>query len=220
MIHQGKAKEAAWRMLMLTGFLLLAVLAATLIKGGWVALIGVWVLFAGFVLYFFRDPNPAVPSDPRAIVSPAHGKIDIIDTLEVNEFNLGKCQRISMFLSIFNVHVQNAPISGSLMYMQHHPGEFLNAMDLESGARNENMLMVFDSSEKAGEKIGVRLIAGLIARRIVPWIQVGNTLKRGDRISLIRFGSRCDLYLPLDAKILVKKGDKVVGGETVMAYRA
>jgi phosphatidylserine decarboxylase len=104
--------------------------------------------------------------------------------------------------------------------MQYHPGEFLNAMDLESGARNENLLMGFESSEKPGEKIGIRLIAGLIARRIVPWIQVGDSVKRGDRISLIRFGSRCDIYLPLDAKIQINIGDKVVGGETILAYRS
>ena len=220
MIHQGKAKEAALRMLMLTGLLLLTVVAATFLKGGWIILIGIWVVFAGFVLYFFRDPNPVTPVDPKAIVCPAHGKIDIIEIIDVDEFNLGKCQRISMFLSIFNVHVQNAPISGKVAYMQYHPGEFLNAMDLESGARNENLLMGFESSEKPGEKIGIRLIAGLIARRIVPWIQVGDSVKRGDRISLIRFGSRCDIYLPLDAKIQINIGDKVVGGETILAYRS
>ncbi len=122
-----------------------------------------------------------------------------------------------MFLSIFDVHVQNAPVSGKLAFMKYTTGQFLNAIRVESAQYNENMLLGFEASEPRGQKIGVRLIAGVIARRIVPYVQEGDQVARGDRISLIQFGSRADVYLPREAKIKVKVGDKMVGGQTVLA---
>jgi phosphatidylserine decarboxylase len=145
--------------------------------------------------------------------------VDVIDEVEEIEFMGGRCKRVSVFMSIFDVHVQRAPIAGNLSFMVHHPGEFLNALNLESCARNENLLMGFESCERAGEKIGVRLIAGLIARRIVPWAALGDRVERGERLSLIQFGSRCDIYLPLTAQVQVKIGDQVAGGQTVVAVR-
>jgi phosphatidylserine decarboxylase len=105
-------------------------------------------------------------------------------------------------------------------FLKHSPGQFLSALKAESGLRNENVLVGFASAESPGEKIGVRLIAGVLARRIVPFLEPGEEVARGDRMSLIQFGSRCDLYLPLHYQVRVKLGDKVVGGETVMAAKS
>jgi phosphatidylserine decarboxylase len=124
-----------------------------------------------------------------------------------------------MFLSIFDVHVQYAPVAGRVVLLRHTAGQFLNAIKAESAAHNENVLIGYESGEQPGEKVGVRLIAGLIARRIVPWVAEGDVVARGERASLIQFGSRCDLYLPLSAQIAVKIGDHVRGGETVVAVR-
>jgi phosphatidylserine decarboxylase len=182
----------------------------------WV-LIGLWVVFALFCLYFFRDPTPRVPLGAGLVVAPAHGKVDLIDTTEEAQFMGGACQRVSIFLSVFDVHVQNAPVAGRVAFYKYTQGRFLNAMKADSAAHNENAVIGFESSDPAGVKIGVRLIAGLIARRIVPWVAVGETVGRGDRISLIQFGSRVDLYLPREARVQVRLGQKVVGGQTVIA---
>jgi phosphatidylserine decarboxylase len=180
-------------------------------------LFGLWVLFALFTFYFFRDPEPMTPTGSNLVIAPGHGKVDVIDTTTENDFIGGECQRISIFLSVFDVHVQNAPVTGRVAYFKHTPGQYLNAMRADSAQFNENVLVGIDSFEPRGEKIGVRLIAGLIARRIVPWIQENDPVQRGERISLIQFGSRVDVYLPKRAKIKVQLGDKVIGGETVIA---
>jgi phosphatidylserine decarboxylase len=225
MKHSGKARQEAlslifWTLvalvvLFVTGFI--ATLIGTVIGFISVVLIALWVLFAVFTLYFFRDPSPRVPPGEGLIVSPAHGKIDIIDHLDEPVYMGGPCQRVSIFLSIFNVHVQNAPVSGRLVCYKYSAGKFLNALKTESAAENENALLGIEPGGRPGAKIGVRLIAGLIARRIVPFAVEGDELQRGERISLIQFGSRVDLYLPLSAKIKVRLGDHAVGGETVMA---
>jgi phosphatidylserine decarboxylase len=113
--------------------------------------------------------------------------------------------------------VQNAPLAGKISFFKHTPGQYLNAMRTDSAQFNENVLLGIDSAEPAGEKVGVRLIAGLIARRIVPWISQNDAVQRGERISLIQFGSRVDVYLPMRARITIPVGQKVVGGETVIA---
>ena len=176
-----------------------------------------WLLFVVFTVYFFRDPNPAVPPGPGLILSPGHGKVDAIEQITESQFMGGPCHRVSTFLSVIDIHVQNAPVAGKIALIEHKDGQFLSALKAESGLLNENVLIGFESAESPGEKIGVRLIAGLIARRIVPFVQIGDQIPRGDRLSLIQFGSRCDLYFPLHYKIKVKLGDKVVGGETIMA---
>jgi phosphatidylserine decarboxylase len=180
-------------------------------------LIVFWLLFAGFTLYFFRDPTPLVPAGPNLVVSPGHGRVDVIDTISEPEFMGGECRRISMFLSLFDVHVQNAPLGGSVSYFKYREGQFLSATGPECAAVNENVLVGIQAAEPRGAKLGVRLIAGVLARRIVPWISLGDTFARGDRIGLIQFGSRVELYLPTQAQIKVQLGDKVVGGETVVA---
>jgi len=177
----------------------------------------VWCLFALFTLYFFRDPNARVPAGAGLVVSPGHGKVDVIDTMNETQFMGGNCQRISMFLSVVDVHVQNAPVSGKVTYLKATEGQFLNAMKTECATCNENVYIGFQSTDPQNEKIGMKLIAGVIARRIVPFVDVGDELARGDRVSLIQFGSRVDVYLPHSAKIKVKLGDRVVGGESVLA---
>lgn len=180
-------------------------------------LILIWGAFALFTLYFFRDPNARVPAGAGLVVSPGHGKVDVIDNVNEPQFVGRECQRISMFLSVLNVHVQNAPVGGKVAYLKHTEGQFLNAMKTECATCNENVYIGLQSSDPPEEKIGVKLIAGVLARRIVPFVAVGDELARGDRISLIQFGSRVDVYLPHSAKIKVKIGDRVVGGETVLA---
>ncbi|MFZ1073267.1 MAG: phosphatidylserine decarboxylase [Verrucomicrobiia bacterium] len=182
----------------------------------WV-LISLWVLFAAFTFYFFRDPDPLVPTAANLVISPGHGKVDAIDMVNEPEFMGGECQRISIFLSVINVHVQCAPVAGRVASFKHTPGQYLSALKAESAQFNENVLIGLDAAEPRGEKIGVRLIAGVIARRIVPWIRENDIVQRGERISLIQFGSRVDVYLPRRAKIVAKLGDKVVGGETAIA---
>jgi phosphatidylserine decarboxylase len=225
MKNSGKASSAAWRMIgwtfaaLVALFLVgvLAVVIGSVINKVFCAVAVVWALFAVFTLYFFRDPTPRVPSGPGLVVAPGHGKVDVIDTLREPRFMGGDCKRVSIFLSVFDVHVQNAPVSGSVSYYQYSAGKFLNALKTESAAQNENILLGFTASDPAGAKVGIRLITGLIARRLVPWVTQGESVERGERISLIQFGSRVDVYLPVNAKIRVNLGDRVVGGETVLA---
>ena len=225
MMNTGKALNAAVKMIILTLIVLAALLAfgyfayqigaAVRLLTGY--LIVLWGTFTVFVLYFFRDPDPIAPSEPNAIVAPGHGTVDVIDETVETEVMGGPCKRISIFLSIFNVHVQNAPVHGKVMYLQHKPGLFLNAMRSDCAQHNENVLMGFEPVSRPTDKVGVRLIAGLIARRIIPWIQAGEVVPRSERISLIQFGSRVELYLPRSTAIKVKLGDKVVGGQTIVA---
>ena len=225
MVNSGKARKTAFKMILITlvlvMFVPLAGLLATLIGGAMVAIsiffFLLWVVFALFTLYFFRDPNARVPSDRSAVVSPGHGKVDVVDITTEPAFMGGECQRISIFLSVFNVHVQNAPVGGKVAHFKYTEGQFLNALKTESAALNENVLIGFEANEPAGTRVGVRLIAGLIARRIVPWVEAGTVVSRGDRISLIQFGSRVDVYLPRSAQVKIKLGDRVVGGETILA---
>ena len=188
-----------------------------LILGAAGVLAGLWVVFVLFTLYFFRDPDPLVPAGANLVIAPGHGKVDAVDTTSEPEFMGGECQRISIFLSVIDVHVQNAPVTGRVAFFKHTPGQYLNALNADSAKFNENVLIGLESVEPPGEKVGVRLIAGLIARRIVPWVGQNDSVQRGERISLIQFGSRVDVYLSRKAKIKVKLGDKVVGGETVLA---
>jgi phosphatidylserine decarboxylase len=225
MKHSGKARTAAFKMILITLILVAMVPiigAVAIFIGGAMMTVSifilvVWFIFALFTLYFFRDPTPTVPTGARMVVSPAHGKIDVIDKVTETQFMGGECQRISMFLSVIDVHVQNAPVGGKVSYVKYTEGQFLNAMKTECATCNENVLIGFESSDPSGVKVGLRLIAGVLARRIVPWVESGDVVARGDRISLIQFGSRCDVYLPLSATIKIKLGDRVVGGETVFA---
>ncbi len=229
MKHVGKARKAAFKLIFLS---LLAVLAVWAIGAFTVAvaaaiatvalaitpfLVALWIVFALFTFYFFRDPEARVPSGAGLILSPAHGKVDVVDRTTEPQFMGGECQRVSIFLSIIDVHVQNAPVGGKVAFFKYTVGQFLSALKAASAQYNENVLLGFESDGPQRQKIGVRLIAGVLARRIVPFVQAGDAVARGDRISLIQFGSRTDVYLPANARIKVKLGDHVVGGETVLA---
>ena len=229
MKHSGKARKAGFRLILLSLIVLIVVwalgafgiAAATIVAAVGVAItpvvIVLWIVFALFTLYFFRDPNPRVPAGANLVLAPAHGKVDVVGTTTEPNFMGGECQRISIFLSVVDVHVQNAPVSGKIAWFKYTTGQFLSALKAESAIYNENVLLGFEVSEPRGQKVGVRLIAGVIARRIVPFVEQGDEVVRGERISLIQFGSRADVYLPANAKIQVKVGDRVVGGETVLA---
>ena len=225
MKHSGRAIKAASRLILIALIVVLVILAigaAAVPKGSLsVAFFGLlpalWVIFALFTLYFFRDPDARVPAGANLVLAPGHGKVDAIGTATEPAFMGGECQRVSIFLSVFNVHIQNAPVSGKLAYFKYTTGKFLNALKAESAIYNENLLFGFEASEPRGQKVGVRLIAGVIARRIVPFAQQADEVARGERISLIQFGSRVDVYLPRNARIKVQLNDRVVGGETVLA---
>lgn len=226
MKHSGKAAQSALKLigLSLAGVLgLLAVAFLGKVIGSFVldylvgALAGLWVLFAAFTFYFFRDPDPLTPGGPGLVVAPGHGKVDTVDTTVEEEFMGGECHRISIFLSVFDVHVQNAPVTGTVAFFRHRPGQYLNALRADCAQYNENVLLGLRPLEAPALKVGVRLIAGLIARRIVPWVSQNDPVQRGERISLIQFGSRVEVYLPLEARVRVRVGDRVTGGQTVLA---
>jgi phosphatidylserine decarboxylase len=225
MKHSGKARKAAFK-LILFSLITLVVVWGLIAVGALVAafamavapfLIFIWVVFALFTLYFFRDPEARPPQAPNVVVSPAHGKIDVIDQAVEPHFMGGECHRISMFLSVVDVHVQNAPVSGKVSFLKYSMGQFLNALRTDCSEHNENVLLGFEATDPAGLRMAVRLVAGVLARRIVPYVLQGEEVRKGERISLIQFGSRADVYLPLSARLKVKVGDRVVGGETVLA---
>ena len=182
-----------------------------------VTLCVLWALFVVFTFYFFRDPDPLPPTGAGLVIAPGHGKVDTIDTTIETDFMGGECRRISIFLSVFDVHVQNAPVTGRVAFFKHTPGQYLNAMRADCAKFNENVLIGIESVDPRETKVGMRLIAGLIARRIVPFIAQNDPVLRGERVSLIQFGSRVDVYLPLNTKVKVQLGDRVVGGLTVLA---
>jgi phosphatidylserine decarboxylase len=225
MKHSGKARKAGLKLILITLLLVVLVLVfgffataiGIVVAAVWPFVVALWMLFALFTLYFFRDPNPRIPAGTKLILAPAHGKVDVIDVTREIQFMGGECKRVSIFLSVVDVHVQNAPVSGKVAFSKYSQGQFLNALKVESASFNENLLLGFEASEVPGGKVGVRLIAGLIARRIVDFVKQGDVVQAGDRISLIQFGSRADVYLPLTANIKVNLGDRVVGGVTVLA---
>jgi phosphatidylserine decarboxylase len=216
---------AAMKLIALSGAGVLALLLAALVgkylgtlvlQIGWVFCV-LWVLFVVFTFYFFRDPDPLPPVGPGLVIAPGHGKVDTIDTTTETDFMGGECRRISIFLSVFDVHVQNAPVTGRVAFFKHTPGQYLNAMRADCAQFNENVLIGIESVDPRETKVGMRLIAGLIARRIVPFIAQNDPVLRGERVSLIQFGSRVDVYLPMNTKVKVQLGDRVVGGLTVLA---
>jgi phosphatidylserine decarboxylase len=229
MKHSGRARKAAFKIILFTLITVIVVWGLSALTSAVTVIIAtiavallpfmfiVWVIFSIFTLYFFRDPEPRVPPDKDIVVSPAHGKVDVIDRTNEPKFMGGECQRISMFLSVIDIHVQNAPVSGRVSFFQYTEGEFMNAMRSECGLHNENALLGFEANDPPGKKVAVRVIAGVLARRIVPYVKEGDVVERGERIGLVQFGSRADIYLPLDAKIKIKLGDHLTGGETIIA---
>jgi phosphatidylserine decarboxylase len=202
--------EARWILLILA-----CAATATWFVSLWLAL--VFVALFLFTLAFFRDPDRCVPADPNLIVAPADGRITDIVEVDENEVLKTKTRRVGIFLSIFDVHTNRAPIDGRIIYCQSRKGIYLDARDPDCSEKNEAMTWAFQNSRAT---IVVRQISGAIARRIVGWAKVGDELKKGERFGMIRFGSRTELYLSFEAEVLVKTGDHVSGGSTVVARLA
>ncbi len=170
------------------------------------------ILLGLFFLWFFRDPERRVPDTPGSVVSPADGKVTDVSSLEVD----GRIYtRISIFLNVFDVHVNRSPIAGVISNAHYHKGKFLNAMDENSAELNEQNIV---SVEGSGERVIFKQIAGLLARRIVFTKKVGDRVARGERIGLIKFGSRTDVLFRSSAVLNVKVGDKVKGGSSILAF--
>lgn len=191
------------------GFVAAAVLVWAL-TGSWVF---AWIplLLAAFFLWFFRDPNREIPEAPGLIVSPADGKVTAIELVDTPA---GQQRRISIFLNVFNVHVNRSPIAGSIQAIDYRKGKYLNAMDPQSAIANEQ-----NRVEVAGELCAVSFcqIAGLLARRIVFQKRLGDWVHRGERVGLIKFGSRVDVVFPSSCEVQVNLGDHVRGGSSVLA---
>ena len=190
----------------------LAVVAAVLLwwTGSWIWPV-IPVLLAAFFLWFFRDPRRVIPQGEGMVVSPADG---VVTSIERVATPAGEVLRLSVFLNVFNVHVNRAPVSGVLREVRHTKGEFLNAMNPDSADRNEQNLVVVVGD---GYEVSFKQIAGLLARRIVFTKRRGDRVERGERVGMIKFGSRVDVLLPGTAKLRVSKGDHVRGGASVLA---
>jgi len=193
------------------GLALIAVAALVWFLAGWGWAV-VPLLLAAFFLWFFRDPERAIPQPPGLIVSPADGKVTEVARLNTPA---GSLVRVSIFLSVFDVHVNRSPVSGVLREVRYRKGEYLNALNPECAARNEQNLALVDCDE--GYQVSFTQIAGLLARRIVFTKRVGDRLRRGERVGLIKFGSRTDLIFPGRAEVLVNPGDRVRGGASIIA---
>lgn len=177
----------------------------------WTITGAILVLLALFVFSFFRDPERAIPQDAGAVVSPADGKVVVV-TDEENAGRRGK--RLSIFLAVWNVHVNRAPAAGTITRLEYRSGKFFAAWDARCSLQNEQN--VFTLATPAGH-LEFKQIAGWIARRVVSWKKAGDLVARGERIGLVRFGSRVDLWLPEDAELLVRVGQNVKGGSSVLA---
>lgn len=167
-----------------------------------------------FVLNFFRDPERAIPQEPQVVVSPGDGKV--VEIVEEQDPLLdAPYRRISIFLNVFDVHVQRTPVEGRIEQIKYNKGKFLNAASHKASFDNEQNAIIIDTGQ---HKILVKQIAGLIARRIVCWAKEGDNYSLGQRYGLIRFGSRVDLFLPLNATLKVSLGDRVSGGSSIIGY--
>ncbi len=165
---------------------------------------------------FFRDPDRLIPNNSSAVVSPADGKIIVAGKVDNSTFFEGPCMKISIFMSVFNVHVNRIPHEGNVKKVSYSPGKFFSANLDKASKYNEHNAVFLETED--GEKICVVQIAGLIARRIICRVQAGDTVARGQRFGMICFGSRLDVYLPVDSKLNVGVGDKVKAGTSVLGY--
>ena len=195
------------------------ILAILLVLGGISLLVSTWLalVFLILILYTFafcRDPERAAPAEPELVVAAADGVVVEIVEREEPEVVRQTMRRVAIFLSVFDVHTNRAPIDGRIIYRQHHQGLCLDARKPECSEKNEAMTWGFENPRAI---LVVRQITGAIARRIVGWSEVGDQLQKGERFGMIRFGSRTEVYLPLDATVLVKVGDRVAGGATAIA---
>ena len=186
-----------------------AVLVSWLTRPSWAI---IPLLLAAFFLWFFRDPERVIPSEVGAVVSPADGKVTSVATVKVDGETF---KSISIFLNVFNVHVNRSPVSGIVRGARYEPGKYLNAMNPASAERNERNTVTIEGE---GHRVIFKQIAGLLARRIVFTKQVGDSVRRGERVGLIKFGSRTDVLLDPSAEVAVKVGENVKGGSSILAF--
>ncbi|MEP6698617.1 MAG: phosphatidylserine decarboxylase [Verrucomicrobiota bacterium] len=172
------------------------------------------LLLIVYTISFFRDPERVPPNDADAVLAAADGKIADIVEIEELEVLHARQKRVGIFLSVFDVHTNRAPVEGKIIYRQAHAGLCLDARHADCTTKNRAMTWAFQNSRGI---FVVRQLTGMIARRIVGWSKVGDELQKGERFGMIRFGSRTEVYLPLDAAVLVKVGDRVTGGLTIIA---
>jgi len=194
-------------------FLILVLFGAlSLLFSFWLAL--VFLALIAYTFVFFRDPERTAPAESEVVVAAADGVVVEIAEYEENEVVRGMMRRVAIFLSVFDVHTNRAPIDGRIIYREKHQGLCLDARNPECSEKNEAMTWGFENPQAT---LVVRQITGAIARRIVGWSQVGDRVEKGARFGMIRFGSRTEVYLPLSATILVKVGDRVAGGASPIA---
>ncbi|NCW87517.1 MAG: phosphatidylserine decarboxylase family protein [Chitinophagia bacterium] len=186
------------------------------VTSSWISFLvaAVSLLFWVFILSFFRIPSRKLTIQDNAIIAPADGEVVVIEEVQADEYFLDRRIQVSIFMSPFNVHVNRNPVSGEVVYSQYHPGKYLVAWHPKSSTENERHSVVYRAQ---GKEILVKQIAGALAKRIVNYLQPGQTVKQTEEMGFIKFGSRVDLLLPMDAKIQVKMGDKPKGGVTVIA---
>jgi phosphatidylserine decarboxylase len=174
-------------------------------------------VLTSFIIFFFRDPERNLVNSEKAVLTPADGKIIAIERL-TNGDNRSKdtAVKLSIFMSLFNSHINRIPVGGRISQLTYHPGKFFSANLDKASLHNENNMVMLETDNR--EKIVLVQIAGLIARRIVCWVKAGDYVKAGQRFGLIRFGSRLEVYLPPDSTITVRKGEKVKAGQTIIGY--
>src|SRR5262245_16444553 len=195
----------------IAGALVPAAVCLALRRPGWAA---PFVGLAAFMAYFFRDPEREVPVDPLIVVSPADGRVMVAGPAEPGVSPPGTWQQVSIFLSPVDVHVNRAPYGGRVTRVEYRPGKFLAAYKQQSALENERTEL---EVERDGRRVIFRQLVGVLARRIVCRVDAGETLQTGERFGLMKFGSRMDVFVEPDAQLLVKVGDRVVGGETLLA---
>jgi phosphatidylserine decarboxylase len=194
-----------------------ALLTVVLGLMGWKLLTFLGILFTLFIAFFFRNPKRKIPSLENIIISPADGRIIYVGECEEDRFLKEKLLKVSIFMSLFNVHMNRSPLSGKVLERSYLPGQFLVANVEKSSLLNEQNAVILETEDRL--KILLIQIAGFVARRIVCYAKAGDTLRRGEIFGLIRFGSRVDLYLPKEVEPIVRVGQHVKGGESIIGYR-
>lgn len=174
-----------------------------------------FLFLTGFSAYFFRNPERLPPIGSALVAAPADGKVIFVGLAKEPEFSKEEMLKVSIFMSLFDVHVNRVPIDGTVRDMKYHKGKFLAASEDRASEENERNALLIETSR--GQKLVLVQVAGLVARRIICYPSVGSYLLKGQRMGLIRFGSRCDMFFPKNTQVIVKKGDRVVGGETILA---
>jgi len=205
------------RELLLFGGLALAGIVVATFWGAWY-LAPVFAAVLVFVLAFFRDPTRQVPVEPGAVVAPADGIVTEVTEVDEPQFLRARAHKVGIFMSLVSVHVNRSPCAGRVEAVEHRPGRFLDARDPAASAENESTSLAIGDAEGRGTRLLVRQVAGLLARRIVCATAVGDRLERGQRIGMIKFGSRAEVYVPVDAgfDVAVKIGNSVKAGETIL----